>query len=132
MRSRKYSELSFSEKVVFLALLVPAGRVTTYGDLAKAAGGGVLSAQSVTQVLGKAYANGRKDIPFHRIVYADGRVWLDDSHRFSRLELYAKEGIILDSRLRVVDFNDKRFDFKSLDWVFIKKALRSYERDLGK
>jgi alkylated DNA nucleotide flippase Atl1 len=125
---RHFTDLSFSEKVVFLSLLVPKGQVTTYGDLAKAAGGGALSAQSVTQVLGKAYAKGQKNIPFHRIVYADGRVWLDDGHRVSRLRLYKSEGIELDQRSRVVDFENKRFDFRALEWSSVKKALKNHEQ----
>ena len=127
MKTRNYDELSFSEKVVFLSLLVPKGQGTTYGDLAKAAGGGALSAQSVTQVLGKAYAKGQKNIPFHRIVYADGRVWLDDDHRVSRLRLYKSEGIGIDQRSRVVDFENKRFDFRALEWSSVKKALKNHK-----
>lgn len=95
---------TFSERVVKIALMIPPGRVTTYGRIAKAAGGGAMSSQSITNILGRAYMAGQKDIPFHRIVYADGRVWVDDAHRAKRLALYRKEGIRLDAKNRIVDF----------------------------
>ncbi len=105
---------SFSERVVALALRIPRGRVVTYGDLAAAAGGGALAAQSITSILSKAYEAGSRTIPFHRIVYANGRVWLDVAHRNERLALYRQESIELDERERVVDFETKRFDLRTL------------------
>ncbi len=89
--SKKQS--TFSERVVKIALLIPAGKVTTYGRIAKAAGGGAMASQSVTAILGKAYDGGETKIPFHRILYADGRIWVDEAHRAKRLALYKKEGI---------------------------------------
>ena len=102
---------TFSERVVEIALAIPMGRVTTYGRIARAAGGGALSAQSVTNILGKAYEEGVNDIPFHRIVYADGRVWMDASHRKKRLQLYKKEKIELDKKDRIKNFQDILLDF---------------------
>ncbi len=96
--------LTFSERVVKLALSVPARRVTTYGRIAKAAGGGPMASQSITSILGKAYTHGTRDIPFHRIVYADGRVWIDAKHRKERMKHYQEEGISLDEKNRVKDF----------------------------
>ena len=101
--------LTFSERVVQIALLIPKGQVTTYGKIARAAGGGGMSAQSITGILGKAYMAGEKKIPFHRIVYAGGRVWLDETHRVERLKKYKAEGIVLDARSQVVDFEEKLF-----------------------
>ncbi len=101
--------LTFSERVVQIALLIPKGQVTTYGRIAKAAGGGAMSSQSITSILGKAYQAGEKRIPFHRIVYADGRVWLTDEYREERLKKYKTEGIKIDSKDRIVDFHDILF-----------------------
>ena len=106
-----FYKLTFSARVVKLALLVPRGKVTTYGALARTAGGGPMSAQSITGILGKAYKLGVKEIPFHRIVYSDGRVWLDQAHDKKRRELYKKEGIELDEKNRIVDFWDKLYEF---------------------
>ncbi|MFZ3031627.1 MAG: MGMT family protein [Candidatus Moraniibacteriota bacterium] len=66
--------LTFSERVIKIALSIPKGRVTTYGRIARAAGGDTMASQSITSILGKAWGNGEKNIPFHRIVYADGRI----------------------------------------------------------
>ena len=98
--------LTFGERVVKIALAIPKGRVTTYGRIARAAGGGNMASQSITGILSRAWDNGEKDIPFHRIVYADGRVWIDAKHRKDRLKRYAEEGIILDRHHRIVNFPD--------------------------
>ena len=59
---------TFSQNVWELAVSIPPGRVTTYGMLAKAAGGTGQAARSVCGILSKAPNRGA--IPFHRIVYA--------------------------------------------------------------
>ncbi len=100
---------TFSQRVIEMALSVPRGRVTTYGDLARAAGGTPMTAQSISGILGKAEANGVKGIPWHRIVYSDGKVWLPEEKPNERLALYKKEKIKLDQKNRVVDFDLKRF-----------------------
>ncbi|MBP9732621.1 MAG: MGMT family protein [Candidatus Magasanikbacteria bacterium] len=106
---RKVLGKTFSERVVEMALSVPRGRVTTYGDLARAAGGTPMTAQSISGILGKAEAAGVKGIPWHRIVYSDGRVWLPEENPSERLALYKKEKIKLDEKNRVIDFDLKRF-----------------------
>ncbi len=100
---------TFSERVVELALTIPPGRVTTYGDLARAAGGTPMTAQSVSPILSKAARSGVKGIPWHRIVYSGGKVWIDDEHREERMKLYKREKIEIDDQGRVVDFEDIRF-----------------------
>lgn len=99
---------TFSDRVVKLALSVPVGRVTTYGDLARAAGAGPMAAQSITSILGKAHQRGVAGIPFHRIVYADGRVWATDEYRAERMKLYKKEGIQIDEKGKILGFHDIR------------------------
>jgi methylated-DNA-protein-cysteine methyltransferase-like protein len=103
---------TFSERVVECALSIPKGRVTTYGRIAAAAGGGAMASQSVTAVLGKAWEAGERRIPWHRIVYADGRVWLSPEHKKQRLELYKKEKITLDKHNRIEHFRDKLWEFR--------------------
>lgn len=97
----------FSQRIIKMALSIPPGKVTTYGRLARACGGGAMAAQSVTAILGKATQNGVRGIPYHRIVYADGRAWMDPANRKSRLMLYKKEGIALDEDDKVVGFKEK-------------------------
>ena len=106
MVKRKFGtpQMSFSEKVLRIALSIPKGKVMTYGTIARMAGGGPMASQSITSILGKAYDHGEKRIPFHRIVYADGRVWIDNQHREERLRLYTNEKIRIDDRDRIIDF----------------------------
>jgi methylated-DNA-protein-cysteine methyltransferase-like protein len=102
---------TFSERVVKIALSIPPGRVMTYGRIAILAGGGAMASQSITSILGRADAAGVRGIPFHRIVYADGRVWIDEKHRKARMALYKKEGITVGRDGRIENFRDVRIDF---------------------
>ncbi len=104
--------MTFSERVIKIALSIPPGKVTTYGRIARAAGAGPMASQSITNILGKAYVAGQTKIPFHRIVYADGHIWIDAKHRKARLALYKKEKIELDKKDRIINFRDKLFEFK--------------------
>jgi methylated-DNA-protein-cysteine methyltransferase-like protein len=104
--------ITFSERVLKLALSIPKGRVSTYGRIARAAGAGPMASQSITSILGKASETGDHKIPWHRIVYADGRVWTDSKHKAERLKLYKKEGIEVDSKGKIVNFNKVLFEFK--------------------
>lgn len=103
---------TFSERVIQIALEIPKGKVTTYGRIAIAAGGGAMASQSITNILSKAYDEGVKNIPFHRIVYADGKIWIDEKHRKDRMALYKKEGIGIDEKDRIKNFRDILIEFK--------------------
>ena len=109
--THRAAKKTFSDRVLALALKIPKGKVTTYGALAKAAGGGPLSAQSISPILGKAWDKGEHKIPWHRIVYANGRVWFSPATKKQRLALYKKEGIKLDKKDHIVDFAKKLFEF---------------------
>ena len=94
----------FSELLIKIALRIPKGRVTTYGRLAHAAGGGGQAARSVSGILGKS---SKKDqIPFHRIVYAGGRVWQCDQYDAARKKLYQQEDIIVNEKGHIENFTD--------------------------
>ena len=103
---------TFSERVVEAALTIPEGRVTTYGRLARACGAGPMASQSITGIIGKAYQEGETAIPFHRIVYADGRIWVSEEYRTKRMKLYKKEGIEIDKNDKIKNFNEILFEFK--------------------
>jgi methylated-DNA-protein-cysteine methyltransferase-like protein len=103
---------TFSQRVIELAVAIPKGRVTTYGRIAKACGSCGMAAQSITSILGKAYQEGQHNIPFHRIVYADGRIWVDDERRTARMKLYKKEGIKVDNKDRIENFRDVLIEYK--------------------
>lgn len=102
---------SFSERVVEIVMSIPKGRVSTYGRIARAAGAGPMASQSITSILWKAEQGGLKNIPYHRIVYADGQAWIDDKIRKQRVALYKKEGINLDKENRIENFRDLLFEF---------------------
>lgn len=104
--------ITFSERVLTCALAIPKGRVTTYGRIARASGAGPMASQSVTAILGKAYHSGETKIPFHRIVYANGTVWLNDTYVKKRLKLYKEEGIEVDKNGKIKNFNEILFEFK--------------------
>jgi methylated-DNA-protein-cysteine methyltransferase-like protein len=103
---------TFSKRVVACALAIPKGRVTTYGRIAHASGGGAMASQSITSILAKAYNEGETKIPFHRIVYANGTVWLNDSYKKERMKRYKEEGIEVDKNGKIKNFNEILFEFK--------------------
>jgi alkylated DNA nucleotide flippase Atl1 len=84
--------LTFSQRVIQAALSIPEGRVTTYGRLARACGAGPMASQSITGILAKAYNDGEKNIPFHRIVYANGTIWINDEYKAKRSKTLQKGG----------------------------------------
>lgn len=98
--------------VLEAVLVIPKGRVTTYGRIARACGAGPMASQSITAILGKAYEKGEKNIPFHRIVYANGKIWINDEYRAKRLKLYKQEGIEVDKNNKIKNFEEILFEFK--------------------
>ena len=102
---------TFSQRAVEAALAIPEGRVTTYGRIAKASGGGAMASRSITSILAKADREGVKGIPFHRIGYADGTIWVAAEYRKKRLALYKKEGIEVDKNNKIKNFNQIVFEF---------------------
>lgn len=100
---------TFSSQVWELAVSIPPGRVTTYGTIAKAAGAGAMASRSISSILGKA--PNQKSIPWHRIVYAGGKVWLPGEHQATRLKLYKREGIIVTEKGFIKDFEEIFYDF---------------------
>ena len=104
-------KLTFGERVLDLALSIKPGEISTYGDIAKSAGGGGQAARSVSGILGKYYKKGQIDIPFHRIVYSSGQVWCSSDYDKQRNLLYKKEGIIIDKKGFIIDFESRRKKF---------------------
>ena len=102
----------FSQRVWELALSIPEGRVTTYGTIAKAAGGGAMASRSISRILSKS--PNPKVIPWHRIVYAGGKVWLSDEYEAHRRKLYKQEGIKVNAKGYIEDFEEILFDFSEL------------------
>ncbi|MFA6602411.1 MAG: MGMT family protein [Candidatus Shapirobacteria bacterium] len=99
----------FTRKVWELAMSIPKGRVTTYGLLAVSAGGHPMLSRMITSILSKC--PNEAQIPYHRIVYANGLVWLDPEHKQERLKLYKQEGIKLDKNNRIINFDRLVYTF---------------------
>ena len=99
----------FSRRVWELATSIPVGRVTTYGILAKAAGGGAMAARSITGILSKA--PNQSAIPYHRIVYSDGKVWMTEECEDRRREIYELEGIVVNQKGIVQDLEEILYYF---------------------
>jgi methylated-DNA-protein-cysteine methyltransferase-like protein len=102
----------FSQRVWELALSIPEGRVTTYGAIAKAAGAGGMASRSISPILSK-FPNPNV-IPWHRIVYAGGKVWSSPEYEKKRKTLYKREGITVNTRGFIEDFDEIFYDFLEL------------------
>jgi len=112
MKKNLQVDKTVSQCVIEAALSIPKGKVTTYGRLARFCGAGQQASRSITAILSKAYNEGVKNIPFHRIVYADGKIWTSPECHAMRITLYKAEGIEIDKNDRVKNFLDILFEFK--------------------
>ncbi|WP_248724900.1 MGMT family protein [Seonamhaeicola sp. ML3] len=102
----KPETLSFFEKVFEVARLIPHGRVTSYGAIAKYLGA-VRSARMVGYAMN---GSGGKDVPAHRVVNRNGL--LTGKHHFDGTNLMQQ---LLESEgVEVVDNQIQHF--KSVFW----------------
>jgi methylated-DNA-[protein]-cysteine S-methyltransferase len=87
-----------------LLLKIPAGKVSTYGDLAKALGN-PLASREIGRILGRN--PNPITVPCHRVVMSDGKVggYMYGSDR--KRELLEKEGISFTGEI-ISDFNKFR------------------------
>lgn len=101
------SDKSFFEKVYEVVRLIPPGRVTSYGAIARYLGTGS-SARMVGWAMNHSHTVG--DVPAHRVVNRNGR--LTGKHHFGgprvMQQLLESEGI------RVID--DQVADFEKVFW----------------
>jgi O-6-methylguanine DNA methyltransferase len=90
-RSKILTESTIKSSDVYdLLLKIPAGKVSTYGDLAKALGN-PLASKEIGRILSKN--PNLIEVPCHRVVMSDGKVggYVHGSDR--KIELLEKEGI---------------------------------------
>jgi len=89
----------FTERVVRLIRNIPAGRVMTYGQIARHAGN-PRGARQVVRILHAM--SGRHGLPWHRVVNARGEVAIPDAAgREEQIELLRREGVEVDAAGRV-------------------------------
>jgi len=108
---RRVVARGFHEQVWSKVSEVPRGAVTTFGDVAAA-----LGLRSVARQVGWALAAlpaARQDVPWHRVVDAQGRPSRRGDGRPSRSQLVrlAAEGVRLDAAGRVQAFAERRHRF---------------------
>lgn len=102
----------FHGQVYELVRQVPAGRVTTYGDL-----GAALGLRSVARQVGWALAalpDDHDDVPWHRVVNAQGQVSRRGDGRPNPLQVrrLEAEGLTLTDAGRVRDFAALRWPWE--------------------
>src|ERR1700744_2513350 len=101
----------FNDEVYQVVNLVPEGRVTSYGVIAKALGYG--TARMVGHAMGMVDHN-YKDLAAHRVVNSSGHIsMLESSGGKWRLQQLEKEGVVVR--------NGKIVDFKKIFWDPMKE-----------
>jgi len=95
-----------SEDVYNMLLTIPKGKVSTYGDLAKALGNPAAS-RHIGRILGKN-PNPIK-VPCHRVVMSNGKIGGYAFGTQKKKQLLQNEGLIFSDEYRVNEFNKVRF-----------------------
>jgi O-6-methylguanine DNA methyltransferase len=107
-RFSKNNTQSFSGLVYAKTKLIPLGRVTTYGQIARAIGSPKASRAVGNALNCNPYA---PVVPCHRVVRTDGKIGCFAQGVKTKAGLLAKEGVkIRDGK--VVDFEEKMFIFR--------------------
>ena len=109
---RRVVGAGFHAAVWDMVRLVPAGRVTTYGDVAAA-----LGLRSVARQVGWALAAipvDQPDVPWQRVLNARGELSrrADGRPHTEQARRLRAEGLALDERGRVIGFAALRWDFE--------------------
>lgn len=91
-----------TDRVVDLVLSIPAGRVMTYGDVAHAVGTGA-------RAVGRILHDGGHDIPWWRVVDAEGRPYRGAAHE-ARARFIDESTALLDEGFEV------RVDLARASW----------------
>jgi methylated-DNA-[protein]-cysteine S-methyltransferase len=95
---------SFTRRVLSVVRRIPAGRVSTYGDVAAAAGR-PRAARAVGNVMRECKA---RDVPCHRVIAAGGRLGGYGGNLGLKRALLRAEGIVL-TGVRIREFSQKRW-----------------------
>lgn len=99
--------MNFQDKVLKLTSMIPRGKITTYGEIAR-----VLS--TAPQAVGQALKNNPNPIviPCHRVVKSDGNIggFSMDGGIQKKIELLEKEGIRVVNN-RIIDFEKVLFKY---------------------
>jgi len=105
--NNKISNIIIRDADVYdLLLKIPAGRVSTYGDLAKA-----LGSPSSSRLVGRILGNNPNPVkvPCHRVVKSDGKLGGYKYGLDKKKDLLEKEGISIVNETVVDNFENIRF-----------------------
>lgn len=98
----------FEEKVYSLCKKIPKGKVSTYGEIAKALGGKSMMPRAVGNALNKnPYA---PVVPCHRVVKSDGSLGGFATGYEKKIRLLAGEGINIKNN-KIIGFEKRLFKF---------------------
>ncbi|NMC39701.1 MAG: MGMT family protein [Bacteroidales bacterium] len=105
----KYDDKGFFERVYEVARLIPYGRVTSYGAIARYLGS-ACSARMVGWALNASHTSG-EFVPAHRVVNRNGL--LTGKHHFATpglmQQLLENEGLIIEDD-RIINFRERFWD----------------------
>jgi len=90
-KSAKISGTSFKQKVLKVVSKIPAGKILTYKEVAKATGN-KFAWRAVGNILNK---NDNPKIPCHRVVKSDGRAGGYNKGFSRKIHLLIKEGVVI-------------------------------------
>ena len=109
---------NFYEQVYDIVAKIPAGTVVTYGDIAK-----MLGRPRAARFVGYAMAASCEtdDLPWHRVSFADGKLW-DNEWEAVQRNLLTKEGVGFTK--------DGRIDVKKYRWNVATKPTAKELQDL--
>ena len=103
MSAKRPPDTLFARKVLSVLRRIPAGRVITYGDVAKLAGK-PRAARAVGNIMREARAPG---LPYHRVIAAGGRLGGYGGNSGLKRALLVAEGLIV-TATRVRNFDKVR------------------------
>jgi len=105
MNLMKPNDITYQQAVYNIVRQIPRGMVASYGQIARIAGGGV-SARMVGYALA-ALPQG-SNVPWQRVVNAQGKISLPGFGRATQEKLLREEGIIIGP--------DGKIDFDEFGW----------------
>jgi len=96
----------FHQRCYQALLKVPAGKVTTYGELARAIG------SKASRAVGTAMANNQQliTIPCHRVVRSNGEIGQYANGSKKKAELLKSEGVSIENG-KIINFDQFKFRF---------------------
>ena len=100
--------MKFSDKVYALCKKVPKGRVTTYGQIGKKLGKGMIY-RAVGVALNRNPHSPK--VPCHRVVKSDGTIGGFAHGIKKKISMLKKEGVLV-KKNKIVDFEKKLYKYK--------------------